>query len=62
MDEDCDVEVLSPSDFETDTNEDLAYSFEPTRPEHITYVIKMVEIAKLRALTTPLSSYSSTNQ
>lgn len=47
-DEDCDIEVLTAADLETDM--DIAYSslFGSCEREHITYVIKMVEIARLR--------------
>lgn len=46
-DEDCDIEPLSPSDWETD-NSGPDSPFGSCLPEHVTYAIKMVEIAKLR--------------
>jgi hypothetical protein len=46
-DEDCDVESLSPSDFEVDTDEELNYPFARAGSEYPLYAIKMVEIAKL---------------
>ncbi|UKZ67054.1 uncharacterized protein TrAtP1_008217 [Trichoderma atroviride] len=45
-DEDCDIEPLSPSDWETD-NSGPDSPFGSCLPEHVTYAIKMVEIAKL---------------
>jgi hypothetical protein len=46
-DEDCDVESLSPSDFEVDTDEELNYLFARAESGHPLYAIKMVEITKL---------------
>ncbi|KAM0525305.1 hypothetical protein ACHAPE_000005 [Trichoderma viride] len=45
-DEDCDIEPLSPSDWETD-NSGPESRFGTCLPEHVVYAIKMVEIAKL---------------
>lgn len=47
-DEDCDIEPLSATDLESEAlcaNNPL---FGSCQPEHITYTIKMVEIARLR--------------
>jgi hypothetical protein len=57
-DEDCDIEPLTPSDWETD-NSGPDSPFGSCLPEHVTYAIKMVEIAKLREYyysTSPISS------
>ncbi|KAH6896678.1 N-terminal binuclear Zn cluster-containing/DNA binding domain-containing protein [Thelonectria olida] len=43
-DDDCDIEPLSPSDLESEVAE---ASFGSCKPEHITYAIKMVEIARI---------------
>ncbi|KAM0254494.1 hypothetical protein ACHAQJ_006712 [Trichoderma viride] len=45
-DEDCDIEPLSPSDFESQISS-ADSPFGSCQPEHVTYAIKMVEIAKL---------------
>lgn len=47
-DEDCDLEQLSATDLESEAlcaNNPL---FGSCQPEHITYTIKMVEVARLR--------------
>lgn len=48
-DEDCDIEPLSAADLESEavsvSNEAI---FGSCQPEHITYTIKMVEVARLR--------------
>jgi len=46
-DEDCDIEALSASDLESDTNPTVASLFGACEPQHVTYVVKMVEIARL---------------
>jgi hypothetical protein len=46
-DEDCDIEPLSPSDLESEISS-VDSPFGSCQPEHVTYAIKMVEIAKLR--------------
>lgn len=57
-DEDCDIEPLSPSDWETD-NSGPDSPFGSCLPEHVTYAIKMVEIAKLRkSYFIPISPFS----
>ncbi|RFU76934.1 hypothetical protein TARUN_5309 [Trichoderma arundinaceum] len=45
-DEDCDIEPLSPADLESEANS-VDSPFGSCRPEHVTYAIKMVEIAKI---------------
>ncbi|UKZ49667.1 hypothetical protein TrVGV298_003915 [Trichoderma virens] len=45
-DDDCDIEPLSALDLEFDVNP-VDPSFGSCQPEHVTYAIKMVEIAKL---------------
>ncbi|XWW98396.1 hypothetical protein V2A60_006396 [Cordyceps javanica] len=46
-DEDCDIETLSPADLEA-PDVDLEHPIlAPTKPEHITYAIKMVEVSRL---------------
>ncbi|KAL7951300.1 N-terminal binuclear Zn cluster-containing/DNA binding domain-containing protein [Trichoderma barbatum] len=45
-DEDCDIEPLGPPDLESEANP-VDPSFGSCQPEHVTYSIKMVEIAKL---------------
>ncbi|KAL7797415.1 N-terminal binuclear Zn cluster-containing/DNA binding domain-containing protein [Trichoderma ceciliae] len=45
-DEDCDIEPLDPLDLESE-NGCVDSPFGQCRPEHVTYAIKMVEIAKL---------------
>ncbi|KAJ6781414.1 hypothetical protein PWT90_02251 [Aphanocladium album] len=46
-DEDCDIETLSAADLEA-PDVDLAHPIlAPTKPEHITYAIKMVEVSRL---------------
>lgn len=47
-DEDCDVEPLTPSDLEEDSDESIADLFGSCKSEHVVYVIKMVQIARLR--------------
>lgn len=50
-DDDCDIEPLSPMDLESEVSP-VDPSFGSCQPEHVTYAIKMVEIAKLRENTT----------
>ncbi|KAH0529712.1 hypothetical protein TsFJ059_004422 [Trichoderma semiorbis] len=45
-DDDCDIEPLSPMDLESEASP-VDPSFGSCQPEHVTYAIKMVEIAKL---------------
>ncbi|KAL7813209.1 N-terminal binuclear Zn cluster-containing/DNA binding domain-containing protein [Trichoderma aethiopicum] len=45
-DEDCDIEPLTPMDLESEASP-VDSSFGSCQPEHVTYAIKMVEIAKL---------------
>ncbi|KAL7958364.1 N-terminal binuclear Zn cluster-containing/DNA binding domain-containing protein [Trichoderma compactum] len=45
-DDDCDIEPLSPMDLESEVSP-VDPSFGSCQPEHVTYAIKMVEIAKL---------------
>ncbi|PTB62367.1 N-terminal binuclear Zn cluster-containing/DNA binding domain-containing protein [Trichoderma citrinoviride] len=45
-DEDCDIEPLTPMDLESEVGP-VDSSFGSCQPEHVTYAIKMVEIAKL---------------
>ena len=47
-DEDCDVEPLTASDLESEICCSSNPLFGSCQPEHITYSIKMVELAKLR--------------
>lgn len=47
-DEDCDVEPLSATDLESEAACANNPLFGSCQPEHITYTIKMVEIARLR--------------
>ncbi|KAK8147106.1 hypothetical protein G3M48_002095 [Beauveria asiatica] len=47
-DEDCDIEALSAADLEApDVDLDEHPILSPLKPEHITYAIKMVEVARL---------------
>ncbi|KPM42929.1 hypothetical protein AK830_g3594 [Neonectria ditissima] len=46
-DDDCDIEPLSPSDLESEVENDGASDFGSCKPEHIQYAIKMVEIARI---------------
>ncbi|OLN89987.1 Cutinase transcription factor 1 alpha 2 [Colletotrichum chlorophyti] len=46
-DEDCDIEPLAAEDMEDDTDEQLATGFGASKPEHIHYASKMVDIARL---------------
>lgn len=46
-DEDCDIEPLSAADLESETEVTVNSLFGSCQPQHITYVIKMVEIARL---------------
>ncbi|KAL7905610.1 N-terminal binuclear Zn cluster-containing/DNA binding domain-containing protein [Trichoderma velutinum] len=45
-DDDCDIEPLNPMDLESEVSP-VDPSFGSCQPEHVTYAIKMVEIAKL---------------
>ncbi|KAL6870354.1 N-terminal binuclear Zn cluster-containing/DNA binding domain-containing protein [Trichoderma novae-zelandiae] len=45
-DQDCDIEPLTPMDLESEAGP-VDSSFGSCQPEHVTYAIKMVEIAKL---------------
>ena len=54
-DEDCDIEDLYVSDLEADDIAEAGHPFGAVQPEHIVYVTKMLEIARLR---TPISPYS----
>lgn len=47
-DEDCDIEALSAADLESGSDVASASLFGSCQREHITYVVKMVEIARLR--------------
>lgn len=47
-DEDCDIEPLTATDLENDSDEQQATNFGASEAEHIHYAIKMVEIAHLR--------------
>ncbi|KAF6818045.1 acyl-CoA dehydrogenase [Colletotrichum musicola] len=46
-DEDCDIEPLTSADLEDDADEQQATGFGSTKLEHIHYVTKMVDIARL---------------
>ncbi|CAM1508936.1 Fc.00g026750.m01.CDS01 [Cosmosporella sp. VM-42] len=46
-DDDCDIEPLSPSDLESEGEHVASSLFGSCKPEHITYAIKMVEIARI---------------
>lgn len=46
-DEDCDIEPLEYEDLVTKTPDPEGLPFGACKPEHINYVIKMVEMAKL---------------
>ncbi|KAH6984549.1 fungal-specific transcription factor domain-containing protein [Ilyonectria sp. MPI-CAGE-AT-0026] len=46
-DDDCDIEPLSPSDLESEVANHETSHFGSCKPEHIQYVIKMVEIARI---------------
>ncbi|KAK1983301.1 fungal-specific transcription factor domain-containing protein [Colletotrichum cereale] len=46
-DEDCDIEPLTAADLEDDPDEQAVTSFGASELEHVHYVIKMVEIARL---------------
>ncbi|TIC93635.1 Cutinase transcription factor 1 alpha [Colletotrichum higginsianum] len=46
-DEDCDIEPLTATDLENDSDEQQATNFGASEAEHIHYAIKMVEIAHL---------------
>ena len=57
-DEDCDIEPLTPMDLESEVGP-VDSSFGSCQPEHVTYAIKMVEIAKLRKDANHTSPHSS---
>ncbi|KAK7422783.1 hypothetical protein QQX98_001343 [Neonectria punicea] len=46
-DDDCDIEPLSPSDLESEIENESASHFGSCKLEHIQYAIKMVEIARI---------------
>ncbi|KAJ4202221.1 hypothetical protein NW767_006183 [Fusarium falciforme] len=46
-DDDCDIEPLSPSDLESETEHPDFSPFGCCKPEHITYAIKMVDVARI---------------
>ena len=55
-DEDCDIEDLYISDLQADDIAEVGHSFGAVKPEHIVYVTKMVEIARLRTTIPPHTS------
>ncbi|KAL0936923.1 uncharacterized protein CTRU02_209139 [Colletotrichum truncatum] len=46
-DEDCDIEPLTAADLEDDADDQQGTDFGSTKPEHIHYAVKMVDIARL---------------
>lgn len=46
-DEDCDIEILTAADLESDVDNNSTTNFGAFRPEQVVYIMKMVEIARL---------------